>query len=521
LILDIINNNTVTTAQAAIVKQDPEWNGIFHGLVINDPNCNHDSSVSIELLAQFAASAHPDSRIIRSDCKSAIALHSTSKSNYVKHPLAPLINRGRRNDFKWVKAHPEKTTSVAKFTNEQLGIYKADALAGAKNHIFMEKNNIGTIIPIPYASVMQTIMQNMHGTLVDVNNYPIFYNIFSKAISNRYYQYLCERDVRRNQRLRTLGIVNSDSRYWQDCKLRIGVDMYASISSKPRRDQITRIVFDWHNTGSNQFKHKFDIESAICTLCKAPLEDQQHIIHHCSHPRMIEIREYHFGQINSKVTEALKKPANSSSSNFIEKYHAIAIQPQHYSLLLGRVHSAQQTALSSLPTATHHSVKHVYKRLVKHCKQYTAMVLQLYSERQSLKHEQQQDPNSKLQKKRQERRRSVPIARRYQEYQEVISGIEQHDIIHADGTLVTSKEHDPLTIIRASSRQILNSDNSIAMRTVFTRSQKKRMKEDEPKKQRTVGEALVRTTIHKRVVVKVAKTIKHKQARRQLRSGIG
>ena len=111
--------------------------------------------------------------------------------------------------------------------------------------------------------------------------------------------------------------------------------------------------------------------------------------------------------------------------------------------------------------------------------------------------------NSKLQKKRQERRRSVPIARRYQEYQEVIRGIEQRDIIYADGTLVTSKEHDPLTIIRARSRQVLNSDNSIAMRSVRARSQKKRMKEDEPKKQRTVGEALVRTTIHKKVVVKV------------------
>lgn len=87
--------------------------------------------------------------------------------------------------------------------------------------------------------------------------------------------------------------------------------------------------------------------------------------------------------------------------------------------------------------------------------------------------------------------------------------------------MVTSKDHDPLTIMKASSRHVLNSDNSIAMRTVLTRSQKKRMEQDEPKKQRTVGEAFVRTTIHKGVVVKVAKTVKHKQAKRQPRSGIG
>ena len=76
-ILDIINNNTVTTAQAAVDKQDPEWDEIYHGLVINDPNCNHDSSMSIEQLAQYVASLHPDRRTIRSDCKSAIALHKT------------------------------------------------------------------------------------------------------------------------------------------------------------------------------------------------------------------------------------------------------------------------------------------------------------------------------------------------------------------------------------------------------------------------------------------------------------
>ena len=222
--------------------------------------------------------------------------------------------------------------------------------------------------------------------------------------------------------------------------------MYASISSKPRRDQITRIVFDWHNTGSNQFKRKFDTESAHCTLCNAPLEDQQHILHHCSHPRMLEIRNYHLGQINSKVMETLKKP--TSNTNFIEKYHSIAMQPQHYPLLLGRVHSAQQTALSSLPTVSCHSAKHAYKQLVRHCKQYTAMVLQLYSERQSLLQEMQYEPENKQQKKKQERRHSVPIARRYQEYQEVIRGIEQQDIVHADGTLVTSKDHDPLTIMK-------------------------------------------------------------------------
>lgn len=69
---------------------------------------------------------------------------------------------------------------------------------------------------------------------------------------------------------------------------------------------------------------------------------------------MLEIRNYHLGQINSKVMETLKKP--TSNTNFIEKYHSIAMQ--HYPLLLGRVHSAQQTAhfqqclvtLPSMPT---------------------------------------------------------------------------------------------------------------------------------------------------------------------------
>ena len=129
--------------------------------------------------------------------------------------------------------------------------------------------------------------------------------------------------------------------------------MYASISFKSRRDQITRIVFDWHNTGSNQFKRKLDTESAICTLCKAPVED-----HRCSQPRMVEIRNYHFIQINSKITASLSIIRLPHNRNIIRLP----------TMLVGRVHSAQQTALSSLPTVSHHSAKHIYKKLVKQCR---------------------------------------------------------------------------------------------------------------------------------------------------------
>ena len=233
---------------------------------------------------------------------------------------------------------------------------------------------------------------------------------------------------------------------------------------------------------------------------------------------MIEIRNYHCIHINKAITASLKKP--NDSDKFIEKYHAIAMQPQHYSLLIGRIHSLQQAAFNSLPTVPQHKVKQLYKKLIKHCKQYAAMTLQLYSERGSLLQEQEYDPNSRLQTKRQQRRHAVPIARRYLEYQEVIRGIEQHNIIHADGTLVTTKEHDPSSILKASSRQSLNSTNSIAMRTVLTRSQLKRMKKEEPKRLRTVQEALVRTT-NRRVDLGVVQTTKLKQARKQLRSGIG
>jgi hypothetical protein len=103
-LLDIITNRTVITAQAAVVKRDED--GAYHGLVVNDPNYIHDSSMSTELLAQFIASAHPERRTIRTDCKSAIALHSTTKAQYIKHPLASLINRDRKDDFNLIQKKP-------------------------------------------------------------------------------------------------------------------------------------------------------------------------------------------------------------------------------------------------------------------------------------------------------------------------------------------------------------------------------------------------------------------------------
>jgi len=204
--------------------------------------------------------------------------------------------------------------------------------------------------------------------------------------------------------------------------------MYAAIRSKPRRDQITRIVYDWHNTGANQFKRNLDIETAICPLCGASLEDQQHIIHFCTHPRMIEIRKYHFIKINSSITTALR-PNPTTSTLYIEKFHAIAVQPTHYPLLVGRVHTAQLTALSLLPEISYHFAPAMYKHVVEHCKQYAAMVLHLYSERGSLLKEQEDDPNSRLLTKRKEKRHGVPIERTYLEHIEAIRGVEQHNTI--------------------------------------------------------------------------------------------
>ena len=103
---DLILDRTETLATAAIVKRDAVFEDVYHGLILHDFDKRHINSMSIELLAQYAASSYSPNHQYRSDCQSAIAMHSSPTSKLVRHPLLPLVNRKIVNHIRWVKAHP-------------------------------------------------------------------------------------------------------------------------------------------------------------------------------------------------------------------------------------------------------------------------------------------------------------------------------------------------------------------------------------------------------------------------------
>ena len=233
--------------------------------------------------------------------------------------------------------------------------------------------------------------------------------------------------------------------------------MTVKISSQGRRDQLMRIVFDWHNTGANQFKRGYNTEAAVCKLCKAPLEDQYHILMGCTHPRCITIREYHLHNIELSIATAERDPTVATLC--IRTYHTEALKLQHYPLLLGRIHTQQQTALQALEPFSSipiESVGTVYKQLVEHCRLYAAMVIHLYSERGNLLDELQHDENSRTLRKKRYKRHAKSTIQEYNEFREAVLGVEQHDTVHSDGTLVKDKHYCPDTIKLAKERGLLD-----------------------------------------------------------------
>ena len=350
---------------------------------------------------------------------------------------------------------------------------------------FSGRNSLSTTQILPYASVMQTILQRPHGTIVDADNQPVLYDIFLHSSHSLIKQYGIERDISRTNRLRDLDIINTDPQHWENVSLRLAHDMATKIVSSSRRYQLTRLIYDWHETGANLFKREYDTQVATCKLCNAPLEDQQHILLYCTHSRMQQIRDHHLSQI--RITLPLQK--STPMQRFIHALHHLIMQPQHFSLMLGRVHDAQRLAIQQLPNITT-SPHAAYKEVVKHLRRFLAMALHLTSERIALLGELKADLTKSSVTRQIQRRHQTSIERAFNEVNEAVVGIEPHNTLHSDGTLVTSKNYDASTVIRASQRATLTSENSIFIRNLLTRSRSKQIAADAPPLMRSINTAL-------------------------------
>ena len=214
--------------------------------------------------------------------------------------------------------------------------------------------------------------------------------------------------------------------------------LFGKVPMGARRCQIQRIVYDWHFTGRNRFKASQCSADMRCPLCLHPQEDQTHIVWHCSHPDMAQLRAEHCALLSSTMLNSIGKSDDTAFQNALASLHTSLMHPPHVSLLLGRVH-AHQRSLLNFPSL---KVIHL-PMLVDTWKNYAAFAVDMYSMRQQLiAHTTGLMPKVF---------KSV-VGSRVLAAREALIGIEATTLLHSDGTRVVSSGYDKDTVIIAHKR---------------------------------------------------------------------
>lgn len=108
----------------------------------------------------------------------------------------------------------------------------------------------------------------------------------------------------------------------------------------------------------------------------------RHVLHYCSHPGMVLLRNEHWAAITQRVlcqrTTMHAKPPHKA----LLQLHEILVQPKHFAMLFGRVHAAQRPLLAGLPTLTASELKSFMASWT----EYAAFAIDAYVQRQLILH---------------------------------------------------------------------------------------------------------------------------------------
>lgn len=423
----------------------------YDGLILIHPTDTCTSNFVPELIGQtIALNAVPCLSVHKvSDSKSGIQLRQRAVNRPTSHPFLPLLLPHPHSTLRHTRAHPEKRKRYHEYTDDDIGIDKADALACGDVDRFLRDNRTGRIKHIMardfYADLIAHTPFPVTTTFDGMFNMQDLQHLHDLAAAT---SYLARRDEYRNTRLGQ----PPDTTHWRGVSVHVAATLHRTVFDRGRTAQLVRQLWHWGYTGYNKHKSGHDPADLQCPLCHAQVEDEQHIIWHCSHPNMSAVRSRHVQHLNHilRQHQAARHPLHRS----LYALHTLLMNPHNFSILLGRIHSHQRPLLDSLmlPSQSEPKQHQLAKSLLKHWKQYKAMALDLYMERQNLLTHITRpltDPNA---------------ARRTLDANEVLYGIERYMLLHAHGQPVRSTRYHHPTVIRAQKRTTLTVDNSLYLR---------------------------------------------------------
>ncbi len=454
-------NNT-----ASIVAQTKQ--GEFHALLIESTSVI--TSTELSLVAQAVASTlnNSASQPILTDSKKTLKLHTALKHKTTAQKINPLLKILNSNRLLLVDKVIEKRDNF-----EDIGMQKAKQSANGNTSQFTSNNNNGTITNIQLNTVLKSIGTMYQGIICDADGTMFIGSTSQISNTIKKMRYVEKRDEYQYAvQLKS----NSDAQpvsYWKNLNTHIAAEIFKSVTNQMKRAMINRIFWDKHWHGRNKSKSTTINGIAVCELCQAPLEDQQHIIWHCKHPRMCAVRELSISFIQDRTSKMTNNDSILSST--LRIYNKIVMNKNNYSLLIGRIHQHQEHLFEELPKAEHLSDTRrsaIVKHLINHHRAtYAPFVVAMYSERQFINNDNNltKMKNAGLKtswwKYKNQYRQAKTPERQLLEARESLYGVEQTDVLQADGSLVKKHSIDSnCSTDRAHKRANIDTSNSVMMR---------------------------------------------------------
>ena len=148
----------------------------------------------------------------------------------------------------------------------------------------------------------QDLKLNPNGTICNISDHSPFLESYSekhlRLLARKYYQ---TRDLYRQEVHVKLNKPYATLRYWEDHSSILAASVLNKIPKGSTRAFVTRLILDWHQTGTNIQKRSLDPLDARCPLCEAVIENQQHILCHCTHSHMQNVRNSQLANIEKKL----------------------------------------------------------------------------------------------------------------------------------------------------------------------------------------------------------------------------
>jgi hypothetical protein len=229
---------------------------------------------------------------------------------------------------------------------------------------------------------LSELKHNPNGIIADANsNVPLLHSLELISDITAAQTYLTTRDEIRAGMDPLFKVRGQEDGYWASSRTTLAAQAIAKTRSHSLRAFATRMVYDKHLTGRAKARNSKNIEDAVCRLCEAEMEDQEHILLHCCHPQMNQIREHH----NNHIINMIETLPSGSKQDFSRQIHELITSvPRNYDLGLGRTHTHIIPGLRLITEQFPQQVTLLHTAAVTYTQESLIKGLALYATRQQL-----------------------------------------------------------------------------------------------------------------------------------------